>query len=137
MKQNIRKFGVESLCVLLVVQLSGCNSATGIKPSQATTSQFLQEMQGQQFSGAYSLLSSKFKSTITQQQLKDHWESVEKSKGKLQSWSQQGFQTYSGTGGSSVKLSYALQCAKGAAGITFSCVEENNKWLIQGFNINF
>jgi len=124
------------LLILFAVQLSGCSASKGVQPSQVTCNQFLQKMQAHQFSAAYGLLSSKCKTVTTQQQMQNYWDLVEKNRGKVQSWTQQGFQVYSGTGGSSVNLGYALKCANGNSGVTFSCVEENGKWLIQGFNFS-
>jgi hypothetical protein len=136
MKQNIRKFGACSLLVLLAAQLSGCSASGGIQPSQATCNQFLTQMQAHQFGAAYNSLSSKCKAVTNAQQIQNLWELVEKNKGKIQSWTQQGYRVNAGTSGSSVQLGYALKCAKSSSGATFSCVEENNKWLIQGFNFS-
>jgi hypothetical protein len=136
MKQNIKKSVAASLLVLLATQLSGCNASAGIKPSQATCNQFLTQMQAHQFGAAYGLLSSKCKAVTTAQQMQNYWDLVNKNRGKVQSWTQQGFQVYSGTGGSSVQLGYALKCANGSSGVNFTCVDENGKWLIQGFNFS-
>ena len=136
MKKNIKKFGVGSLLILLAAQLSGCSASKGIQPSQATSNQFLTQMKARQFSAAYGLLSSKCKAVTTAQQMQNYWDLVEKNRGKVQSWSQQGVNVYAGTGGSSVTLTYGLQCAKGASGVRFVCVDENGKWLIQGFNFS-
>lgn len=136
MKQNIKKFGVGSLLILLAAQLSGCSASAGIKPSQATCNQFLQQMQARQFGTAYGLLSSKCKAVTTAQQIQNYWDLVEKNRGKVQSWTQQGFRANASTSGSSVQLGYALKCANGSSGVNFTCIEENNKWLIQGFNFS-
>ena len=119
---------------LTATQFCGCGATAGIAPSQTSCTQFLQKMKAHQTAAAYGLLSSKCKAMTSQQQMQNYWDLVEKNRGKVQSWKQQSFQVYSGTGGSSVNLGYALKCAKGSSGVTFSCVEENQKWVVQGFN---
>ena len=137
MKQNIQRFALGSVLTLLAVQLSGCSTSQGIEPSKVTCNQFMQKMQAKQLSAAYSLLSSKLKSTSSTQKTQKYWDALESNAGKVQSWSETGFKVYSGTGGSNVILGYDLKCAKGAGTATFQCVEENGKWLIQGYNYNF
>ncbi len=136
MKPSHQKFGAGVLLILLAAQLSGCSASAGLAPSKVTCNGFLQKMKAGQASAAYSLLSSPCKAVTTPQQMQNYWDLVEKNRGKVQSWTQQGFNVYSGTGGSSVQLGYALQCAKGTSAVRFSCVEENNQWLIQGFNFS-
>lgn len=136
MKQISLKLGAGVALAALMLQLAGCGATAGIKPSQATCNQFLQKMQTHQFKVAYTLLSTPCKAVTTQQQMENYWELVEKNRGQVQSWTQQGVQFYSGTGGSSVQLNYALKCANGNSGVMFKCVPENNKWLIQGFNFS-
>lgn len=114
-------------------QLAGCNATAGIKPSQATCTQYLTSMQAHQYGNAYKLLTSSCKATATQQQMQNYWELVEKNRGPVKSWSQQGVRFFSGTGGSSVTLGYGLQCANGSSAVTFTCVQENQQWLIQSF----
>lgn len=133
MKQGIQKLGAATLFAIAATQLSGCGATAGIKPSQATGAQFLQQLQAHQYKSAYGLLSSGCKALTTAQQMQNYWELVEKNRGKVQSWSQQGVQFYAGTGGSNVKLGYALKCARGSSSVTLTCVPEKEKWLIQGF----
>lgn len=121
---------------LIAASLSGCSASKGIKPSQATSTQFLQKMQAHQFASAYGLLSTPCQAATTQQQMRDYRELVEKNRGKVQSWTQQGVNIYAGSGGSSVTLSYGLRCAKGDSSVRFVCVEENDKWRIQAFNLS-
>ena len=120
--------------VFLTIQLAGCSASKGIQPSQVTCSQFLLQMKTHQFSSAYNLLSANCKTLTDVKQTQGYWDLVEKNKGEIQSWSQQGVNFYAGTGGSSVTITYGLQCAKGTSSARFTCVEENGKWLIQGFN---
>jgi hypothetical protein len=136
MKQYMKTISLGSLCVLLMAQLSGCSMSQGTQPSQTTTNQFLQQMQGHQLNAAYRLLSTPCKAATTAQQLKNYWDLVEKNRGKVQRWSQQGVQVFAGTGGSSVTLTYGLQCAKGVSSARFTCVDEGGKWLIQNFAFN-
>jgi len=136
MKQNIRRFAFGSLLILLAGQIAGCSASQGIGPSQAICNQFLQDMKAGQRSSAYGLLSSRCKTLTSTQQVQNYWDLVEKNKGRIQGWSQQGVSVYAGTGGSSVNLSYALQGTKNISSVRFSCVKEDNKWLIQGFDFS-
>lgn len=136
MKQNIQRFALGSVLTLLAVQLSGCSASQGIEPSKATCNQFMQKMQAKQLSAAYALLSSKLKAASSTQKTQQYWDVLESNEGKVQSWSEAGLNVYSGTGGSKVTLGYNLKCAKGAGSATFQCVEEDGKWLIQGYNFN-
>lgn len=129
----MRKLGVVALFALAATNLAGCGATAGIKPSQATGAKFLQQLQAHQYKSAYGLLSPGCKAVTTVQQMQNYWELIEKNRGKVQSWSQQGVQFYTGTGGSNVKLSYALKCANGSSGVTLTCVPEKEKWLVQGF----
>ena len=122
--------------VMSATLLSGCSAVSGITPSQATCDQFLQNMKARQFDAAYTMLSSKCKTVVTQQQLKNYWEFVEKNRGAVTSWSKRGFRTNSNFNGTVISLTYALKCAKGDSGVSFGCVEENGKWLIQAFQFN-
>lgn len=117
------------------MQLGGCGASSGVKPSEATCSQFIQLMQTKQSGAAYSLLSSQMKAIGTPQLMQTNWNSIEKHYGKIQSWSQSGFRFYSGTNGSYVNLAYSLKCSHGNTQIGFNCVEENSKWLIKGMKI--
>lgn len=138
MKQSVKKIGVGSLLVLLSAQLSGCDILTaGVQPSQVTSNQFLTQMKAHKFSAAYTLLSPTCKAGTTVQQMQNYWDLVEKNRGKVQSWTQQGIRVNtSPSGDRSINLTYALQCAKGTSGAQFICVDENGKWLIQGFNFS-
>jgi hypothetical protein len=125
------------LFVLFAIHLSGCSVTKGIKPSELATTQFLQKMQAHNYPAAYQLLSSKCKAITTAQAMSSYWVMLEKNEGKAQSWKQQGMNFYTGTGGSNVQLTYSIQCAKGTGGIQFVVVPENDKWLIQGFNVRW
>jgi len=114
--------------------LSGCSVPQGIKPSETTCDQFLLDLKGKHQGPAYNLLSSTCKRLTSPQQVQSYWSLVEKDKGKVQSWSPQGIGFYTGSGGSSIRLSYVLRGTKGNSSVQFSCIEENGKWLIQGFN---
>ena len=135
-KQSVKKFGVGSLLVLLVAQLSGCSASKGIQPSQTTCNQFLTQMKAHKFSAAYSLLSSQFKRAITAPQMQNYWGLVEKNRGKVQSWTQQDILIRNSPSGLSINLTYGLQCKKGASRVQFVCVNENGKWLIQAVNFS-
>jgi hypothetical protein len=134
--KHIRKIFALAVFLTLAVHLCGCNPTQGLKPSQTTANQFLQQMQARQFSQAHQLLSTKAKAVTTQQQLQDLWDFMEKSKGPIKSWTLAGAHFYTGTGGSNVQLGYKLQCERGSGGVKFLVVPENENWLIQSFNLS-
>lgn len=136
LEKYTKKLGLALLLVFFATHLSGCKAAAGMQPSQATSTQFLTQLKAGQPAAAYALLTAPCKAATTQPQMQSYWDLIEKNDGKVQSWTQQFVSVNSGFGsmGSNVQLTYQLKCAKGNAGITFVCVEENNKWLIQSFN---
>jgi len=113
--------------------LARCGATAGIGPSQLTCTQFLKDLQAGHKPKAYSLLTAACRATVTPQQLSNYWDLVEKNRGKVQSWSQQGVSFYSGTGGSTVQLGYRLQCASGQSAVGITCVPESGQWRIQAF----
>jgi hypothetical protein len=68
--------------------------------------------------------------------MQSFWDLLERKRGKVQSWTKQSAQYYTGNGGSSVQVAYKLRCVRGTAVMSFNCVPENDKWLIQGFNLS-
>lgn len=120
--------------ILLLLHLGGCSATNGIQPSQAMCVQFLQKMQGHQFTAAYKLLNKDCKAVTTQQQMQNYWDLVEKNRGPVQSIVFQNFSIFASTGGSHITNNYGLVCKNGRSAVTFTCVEENGAWLIQGFN---
>ena len=133
MKPILTRHYIALISIVFTVQISGCSAVAGVKPSQVTCNKFLKQMQGHKYKAAYGLLSTKCKSLTTTQGLQDYWELLEKNKGKVQSWTQQGGHVQSDPRSSYVQLGYTLKCAKVSTGGNFTCVSENNKWLIHGF----
>lgn len=136
MKNTLKPFILCPLVVAVAVQLAGCGATAGMRPSQVATNQFMQQMKAGKPNVAYGLLSAPCKAATSQQQMQNYWDLVVKNRGEVQSWTQQGVQLYSGTGGSSVNLGYSLQCANGTSAARFGCVQENDKWVINNFYFN-
>ena len=101
------------ITMLPLAGFMGCGAAQGIKTSQATADQFLAQMKAGELGGAYQLCTKKCKADMTQDALGNYWELVEKNRGAVKDWTLEGTGFQSGTSGSTVTLTYRLDCENG------------------------
>jgi hypothetical protein len=125
------------VAVLLLMALllpAGCSAIAGIKPSQETAEKFLTHMQAGDGTAAYQCCSASCKAVATQKDIQGLWDAIEEGRGKVKDWTCEATHFTAGTAGSSVALTYRLNCDQGECIVRFVLVPEAERWLVQGLN---
>lgn len=123
-----------SAILLGMLSAGGCNSVAGIQSSKQAAEKFVGHLQAGELDDAYELCSGKCKAATSKEQVSDLWALFEKHHGKAKSWTNSGVKAFAGTGGSSVTLTYQIECETKSGSATFTLVPEGEEWLIQGFS---
>ncbi|HTU26034.1 MAG TPA: hypothetical protein VMF30_11585 [Pirellulales bacterium] len=121
------------LLVPLLLQ-SGCNMFAGIQPSQETAERFLTELRAGDKAAAYGRCSTSCRAAASQEDIEGIWNAIVEGRGKVESWRCEGSNATVSTAGSSVTLTYRLNCEHGECLMRFIVVPEGDQWLLQGVN---
>ena len=129
-----------ALLLAVVVSLAGCGAKQDVQQSQAVADQFFKSLQSGRYQSAMQLFTARTATlrgnkAINAQKLQSFWQNLEKSHGKMQSWSATGFQTFTGgqTNPRHTVLTYQIQYSKGSGQAQITVQPEGNSYRITGF----